>query len=253
MPVPQHERRHCCPAQRYKNLINLCADIAGQSTADLINQALSENPKCQEALSVIGTKIIAFEITPGLDDFFIPAVFPVTLIPETLSTVFLTIQDGELALNSISDEALLATANVTVRGNLMALLLLVCLESHKPESDQNIDGNIDRSIDNWINTRTNSLTISGDQALLSEVISILQQVDIDWEARLATVIGDIPAHLLGESIRKTKAWAEDSHQRLWESYQNYRNEEQQIHSGNSLGDLIANFSSWLDPNRFNRP
>ncbi|MFT7266794.1 MAG: ubiquinone biosynthesis protein UbiJ [Porticoccus sp.] len=50
------------------------------------------------------------------------------------------------------------------------------------------------------------VTVSGDQELLSQIQQLLKNLAIDWEAGLSDLIGDIPAHLIGKSLRSSINW-----------------------------------------------
>lgn len=54
------------------------------------------------------------------------------------------------------------------------------------------------------------VTVTGSSALLAELQSILQDLDIDWEAPLARLLGDVPAHSIGEALRTAGQWLRDS-------------------------------------------
>lgn len=50
------------------------------------------------------------------------------------------------------------------------------------------------------------VTVIGSSAFLAELQEILRDLDIDWEELLAQLIGDVPAHALGEALRSTGQW-----------------------------------------------
>ena len=50
------------------------------------------------------------------------------------------------------------------------------------------------------------VTISGDQELLGQLQQLLKNLDIEWETGLSDLIGDIPAHLIGKSLRSSIDW-----------------------------------------------
>lgn len=50
------------------------------------------------------------------------------------------------------------------------------------------------------------VSVSGSSALLAELQWILSDLDIDWEAPLAQVVGDIPAHSIGNVLRDAARW-----------------------------------------------
>ncbi|WP_237057515.1 ubiquinone biosynthesis accessory factor UbiJ [Microbulbifer sediminum] len=54
------------------------------------------------------------------------------------------------------------------------------------------------------------VTVTGSSALLAELQSILQDLDIDWEAPLARLLGDVPAHTIGSALRTAGQWLRDS-------------------------------------------
>ncbi|MCO1332897.1 SCP2 sterol-binding domain-containing protein [Microbulbifer sp. OS29] len=54
------------------------------------------------------------------------------------------------------------------------------------------------------------VSVSGSSALLAELQWILSGLDIDWEAPLAEVIGDIPAHSIGGVLRDAARWLGDN-------------------------------------------
>ena len=47
------------------------------------------------------------------------------------------------------------------------------------------------------------ITVSGNLDTLNKINSIMRNLDVDWEAALAEIIGDVPAHILGKTIRAT--------------------------------------------------
>jgi len=57
------------------------------------------------------------------------------------------------------------------------------------------------------------VNVSGDLNFLIEINSLMADLKVDWEAILAAVIGDIPAHLMAENLRKSAAMAKDAGQR----------------------------------------
>ena len=57
------------------------------------------------------------------------------------------------------------------------------------------------------------VNVSGDLNFLIEINNLMAKLNVDWEAILAAVIGDIPAHLMAEKLRKSAAMAKDVGQR----------------------------------------
>lgn len=50
------------------------------------------------------------------------------------------------------------------------------------------------------------VTVIGSSTFLAELQEILHDLDIDWEEPLAQLIGDVPAHTLGEALRSAGHW-----------------------------------------------
>ena len=57
------------------------------------------------------------------------------------------------------------------------------------------------------------VNVSGDLDLLLKINNLMTELNVDWEAILASVIGDIPAHLMADKLRKSAAMAKDVGQR----------------------------------------
>ncbi|MFQ3256641.1 MAG: ubiquinone biosynthesis protein UbiJ [Porticoccaceae bacterium] len=54
------------------------------------------------------------------------------------------------------------------------------------------------------------ITVSGNLDTLNQLNKIMGNLDIDWEAALAEIVGDIPAHLLAKSIRNSAVFRADT-------------------------------------------
>lgn len=87
------------------------------------------------------------------------------------------------------------------------------LQSHfEGEPDTQLSGNglalaglaINR--DQLSNLSGSGVVIEGNQELLLEIRAILQELDIDWETALAQLVGDVPAYILGNSLRSAADW-----------------------------------------------
>ncbi len=57
------------------------------------------------------------------------------------------------------------------------------------------------------------VNVAGDLDLLLKINGLMTELNVDWEAILASVIGDIPAHLMADKLRKSAAMAKDVGQR----------------------------------------
>tara|TARA_R110002167_G_scaffold148118_14_gene341002 strand:+ start:497 stop:1171 length:675 start_codon:yes stop_codon:yes gene_type:complete len=50
------------------------------------------------------------------------------------------------------------------------------------------------------------IVLEGDSVRTQQILTFLASLKIDWDGLLATFIGDVPAHLLGTSIRSGLMW-----------------------------------------------
>ncbi len=70
--------------------------------------------------------------------------------------------------------------------------------------------------------------VSGDQEVLSQLQKLLKNLDIDWEAALSDIIGDIPAHAVGRSVRSSLQWKKNILKRTTKVAVEFGQEEIQI-------------------------
>ncbi len=70
-----------------------------------------------------------------------------------------------------------------------------------------------------------NITLQGDSASLLELQAILHNLELDWEAELASLIGDMPAHQLGKAIRSGAKWGKQTHNSLLRQVEEYIHEE----------------------------
>lgn len=54
--------------------------------------------------------------------------------------------------------------------------------------------------------RDKEIELAGDAVRAQQIQHFMANINIDWEALLAEVIGDVPAHVLGTSIRQGIGW-----------------------------------------------
>lgn len=57
------------------------------------------------------------------------------------------------------------------------------------------------------------VNVTGNLDMLRQLNQIFADLDIDWEAALAQLIGDVPAHIMADSIRKSANIRADTMQR----------------------------------------
>jgi len=54
--------------------------------------------------------------------------------------------------------------------------------------------------------KADALDIDGDPMLAQQFSQLFLQLDIDWEAQLASRIGDVPAHWLSKMFKQSQTW-----------------------------------------------
>lgn len=135
-----------------------------------INNALAYDPATQNAMKVLAGKVIAIQCT-------LPSL-----------TFYVVHGEHDISLMSTFEGEL----DTTLKGTSLALAALA------------IDGQ-DR-----VTFFDSGVEVRGDQDLLRRIKKILKSLDIDWEAALSQLVGDVPAHLIGESLRATSRWQRDS-------------------------------------------
>jgi ubiquinone biosynthesis protein UbiJ len=135
---------------------------------------------------------------------------PLPLPPLTLTLIFIgdnITADGrsghciELLPGSIDNPT------ASVRGSVAALLALA-----KAPAGEDIAPNL-------------GIVIDGDRALVDDLRQQLGKLDIDGEAALAELIGDVPAHLLGQCLRRARYWQRDAGAHAADGLANFLDEE----------------------------
>lgn len=67
--------------------------------------------------------------------------------------------------------------------------------------------------------------ISGDIELGQRFQQLLEKINIDWEEQAARILGDVPAHQLGNSLRDLRDWSNRATQTLKDDFDEYILEE----------------------------
>jgi ubiquinone biosynthesis protein UbiJ len=62
------------------------------------------------------------------------------------------------------------------------------------------------NIDEQVSFFDSGINVSGDQEMLRQLQKLFKNLDIDWEAALADIIGDIPAYAVAKSLRSSHQW-----------------------------------------------
>lgn len=72
------------------------------------------------------------------------------------------------------------------------------------------------------------LTLTGDSQLLLELQKILTDLDLDWEAPLALLLGDVAAHHIGRSVRGFLRWGKKTQQSFTRNAADFLQEEARL-------------------------
>ena len=146
---------------------------AFEAAETLVNGALKYDPATLRKMAELEGKLLLIEST-------LP---PLKLAVETTS-------QGIMLHSNWHDEA-----DTRVSGSLLSILSMAL--SSEPQKSFSGTG----------------LQVTGDLEFLRQINVLMSNIDVDWEAFLATIIGDIPAHLMAERLRNSVSMAKDAGQR----------------------------------------
>lgn len=155
----------------------------------LINHALGFDPASQLALGQLAGRTLAVDCT-----------FP----PLQMGAEFSA--DGNIILSS----TLFSGADVTLKGTALSLAKLASDSGEK------------------VTFVGSGVEVTGSQDLLRDLRRILGNLDIDWEAALAALMGDIPAHFMAKTLRTTHQWRQDAGSRAFSGGAEYLREETKL-------------------------
>jgi len=65
------------------------------------------------------------------------------------------------------------------------------------------------------------MEVSGNTQLLTQIQNIAAQLNIDWEAAISDVVGDVPGHLLANMVTQGKGFFNEIKRSLDHSWSNY--------------------------------
>lgn len=160
--------------------------LACAGSERLLNEALSYTAHGSDLFSGITGKVNgkALRITSHLPPF----------------DIVLSSRDSQVHIVPATESE--GATNAQVSGSLPALALLA--------ADKNP-----------LDTYLGPVKISGDRMFFAILRHYLQGLEIDWEAWLATGVGDVPAHLVGKSVRHARKWQEQAATRTADEMENY--------------------------------
>lgn len=129
------------------------------------------------------------------------------------ASVFMIIESEGISLRSHYEggnnegNASKYTPTATLKGPLTAYLHLLASEDKGAEL---ING---------------ELQFSGNSQPLLEMQNILSELELDWEAELAPLLGDIPTHLLGKGVRHLMQFGQNTKNTFLRHAEEYLHEE----------------------------
>ncbi|MDA8786274.1 SCP2 sterol-binding domain-containing protein [Porticoccaceae bacterium] len=137
--------------------------VALEGAEKIVNATLVHDPASAERLRALEGKVL-------LVDSSMP---PLRIAVEPSAT-------GLMLHSNWQDDA-----DVTVTGTLVSLVAMAINSGE------------------MVSLSGTGVNVSGNLEVLRQLNHILAGLDVDWEAALAELIGDVPAHLLGETIRNS--------------------------------------------------
>ena len=144
------------------------------SLEKLVNAAVAYDTETAQLLDELNDITIALNINP----------------PEWCCCI--SVHDGHIAIKSGASEE----ASVTLNGSIIAFAGILTQDR------------------NAITLAGSGVTVAGDTLVLKRLENIFQKLDVDWEAALSDLVGDIPAHFAVTSLNTLARTAEDSRRRI---------------------------------------
>lgn len=88
------------------------------------------------------------------------------------------------------------------------------------------------------------IALQGSSAPLLELQKVLRQLDVDWEAPIAELFGDVVAHHIGRRVRSLGRWGKEAAPRLQRQLQEYIFEEGRLSPGrDEYEDFLGGLSN----------
>lgn len=154
----------------------------------LINQALRYDTTTQARLAGLSGKVVAIEST-------LPAF-----------NIFIACGRNDISLHAEWDQI----PDVAIKGSAVAMAAIAI----KGQQQNVLLGS--------------GVEIRGSLDLLQRLKNIFSDLDVDWEAALAKLVGAVPAHLISKAVRSLQNWGQDAHIRLGDVVSNFIKDEAQF-------------------------
>lgn len=144
-------------------IFNLMHSTALSGVEKMINSALAYDPATQRELAALAGKVLVINST-------VPPL-KIAIEPATAGLILHPFWNDE--------------ADTTLQGSLVAIIRLAL------------------SRDEQNSFAGTGVEVTGDTDLLRQCNQLLRNLDVDWEALLAKLVGDVPAHIVGEAVRNS--------------------------------------------------
>lgn len=155
-----------------------------------INSALAMSPGSQKHLKNLENCILRINLTGLESDFYFGVTKSEQINKETAPETKLFKYQVQLVEATESP-------NASITGSPIAFIKLV---SQKNKS---------------LLFQSRELKLEGDSVRIQQILAFLSTLKIDWDGLLANFIGDVPAHLLGTSLRSGLIWGLNFSQALF--------------------------------------
>ena len=165
---------------------------ASAAAETLVNRVLQLDPSAQAKISELEGGVIKLKIMPfGLS---------------------VTIQacNARLIVSGNDEKFIDSDIDASIEGSPLALSRLILDKSQS------------------ILTRSNDIKLFGNEEKAHQFQLLLSELDIDWESALADIIGDIPAHFIGQRLRNSMQWGKQSQQSLIANIEEHLHEESKL-------------------------
>lgn len=151
-----------------------------------INKALTMDPAAQKHLKRLKGCTLKIDLGPNNKAFY----FGVSEHSEKSSAD--TNKTEQAQDNTSYHVTLIDTqedTSVQVKASILSLIKLAGLKDKSPLF------------------KTKEIELSGDAVRIQQIQGFLSALNIDWEGMLASFIGDVPAHILGQTFRHSFSWS----------------------------------------------
>jgi ubiquinone biosynthesis protein UbiJ len=202
---------------------------------------------CAKAEKILNT---ALSYDPGSKNIFADIAGKSLRVtcPLPPADVIISCTASEIFIQPAMDEASISDAQLS--GSAPALILLADLTNNCGNEDSDTEGSDTISSDTKdceTKVYEGPVEISGDNTFVMALRERLQNLDVDWESWLATLLGDIPAHLLAKSACHVRQWQRQTGERAADSVENYfRNEWSSApwqNSANQFAETLVSLGS----------